>query len=82
MNDPHRKTYRPWSPDTYGRQTLTPAAKLPEDDLVFFLIDVVPHLWAPMMRKSGPRGLPTSIIYRHLLLHYPHRKWRRFASIA
>jgi transposase len=39
-----RKTYRPWSPDAYRQQAHSPASKLPEDDLVFFLIDVVPHL--------------------------------------
>jgi transposase len=44
MNDPHRKTYRPWQPQLYRLQAHAPDAKLPEDDLVFFLIDLVPHL--------------------------------------
>jgi transposase len=39
-----RKTYRPWEPDLYRQQAYTPLAKLPEGDLVFFLLDVVPHL--------------------------------------
>jgi transposase len=61
MNDPHRKTYRPWYPDAYRLQVLTPAAQLPEDDLVFFLIDVVPHLdlrrfYAPY--EDETRGAP------------------------
>ena len=38
------KSYRPWTPELYAQQTHSPAAKLPDDDLVFFLIDVVPRL--------------------------------------
>ena len=38
------KTFRPWNPQTYAHQTLTPAQVLPEDDLVFFLIELVPQL--------------------------------------
>jgi transposase len=44
MNTPGGKTYRPWTPEFYAQQAHTPAAKLPDDDLVFFLIDVVPKL--------------------------------------
>jgi transposase len=44
MNDPRGKTYRPWNPDAYRQQAHTPAAKLPEDDLVFFLLELVPQL--------------------------------------
>jgi transposase len=44
MNSPGGKTYRPWTPDLYAQQAHAPAAKLPDDDLVFFLIDVVPQL--------------------------------------
>jgi transposase len=44
MNTPGAKAYRPWTPELYAQQAHTPAAKLPEDDLVFFLIDVVPKL--------------------------------------
>jgi transposase len=44
MNDPRGKTYRPWNPEAYRQQAHTPAAKLPEDDLVFFLLDLVPQL--------------------------------------
>jgi transposase len=42
--DAPRKTYRTWNPDLYRQQTHSPLAKLPEGDLVFFLLDVVPHL--------------------------------------
>src|SRR5215467_11716734 len=44
MSDPRAKTYRPWNPDAYRHQTHSPDAKLPEDDLVFSLLDLVPQL--------------------------------------
>src|SRR3954465_9142278 len=44
MNSPGGKAYRPWTPELYAQQAHAPAAKLPEDDLVFFLLDVVPKL--------------------------------------
>src|SRR5262245_42215348 len=43
MNEP-RKTYRPWDPQAYRQQAHPPSSKLPEGDLVFFLLDLVPHL--------------------------------------
>jgi len=44
MNTAGAKAYRPWNPELYAQQAHSPAAKLPDDDLVFFLIDVVPKL--------------------------------------
>ncbi len=44
MNAPTGKSYRPWTPELYAHQAHSPSAKLPEDDLVFFLLDVVPTL--------------------------------------
>ena len=44
MSAPGGKAYRPWTPELYAQQAHAPAAKLPEDDLVFFLLDVVPAL--------------------------------------
>jgi transposase len=41
---PRRKKYRPWNPETYAQQTFRAADRLPEDDLVFFLLDAVPQL--------------------------------------
>jgi transposase len=38
------KTYRPWEPQRYRQQAHSPVSKLPEGDLVFFLLDVVPKL--------------------------------------
>src|SRR5258708_4596025 len=44
MDDRASKTYRVWNPDAYAHQNHTAAGKLPEGDLVFFLLDVVPQL--------------------------------------
>jgi transposase len=41
---PRRKKYRPWDPEAYAQQSFSPTERLPEDDLVFFLLDVVPQL--------------------------------------
>lgn len=42
--DTRRKTYRPWDA-LYGRtQHLSPQQALPEDDLVYFLLDTIPTL--------------------------------------
>src|SRR5829696_1233722 len=61
MSDPHRKTFRPWQPQGYRQLAHTPGAKLPEEDLVFFLLDLVPHLdlrkfYAPYQDET--RGAP------------------------
>jgi transposase len=39
-----RKTYRPWEPELYRQQAHSPLSKLPEGDLVFFFLDVIPQL--------------------------------------
>jgi Transposase DDE domain len=39
----HRKKYRAWDPQSYRCQPVCPEDRLPEDDLVFFLLDVVPQ---------------------------------------
>jgi transposase len=44
MNTPGGKAYRSWTPELYAQHAHAPATKLPDDDLVFFLIDVVPKL--------------------------------------
>ena len=43
MQDAH-KTYRPWDANSNSSQSYSPDAVLAEDDLVFFLIDLVPKL--------------------------------------
>jgi transposase len=44
MSEPQRKTYRPWEPQRYRQEAQSPDAKLPEGDVVFFLLDMVPKL--------------------------------------
>ena len=44
MSEPSRKTYRPWEPQRYRQEAQSPDAKLPEGDLVFFVLDTVPKL--------------------------------------
>ena len=39
-----RKTYRPWDAQETTRQAVSPREALPEDDLVYFLLDTVPGL--------------------------------------
>jgi transposase len=61
MNDHGGKTYRPWEPQSYRQEAHSPAAKLPEGDLVFFLLDTVPQLdvrrfYAPYEQET--RGAP------------------------
>src|SRR5262249_17149437 len=61
MGEPYRKTYRPWEPQRYRREAHSPEAKLPEGDLVFFLLDTVAKLdvrqfYAPY--EDEPRGAP------------------------
>jgi transposase len=61
MDTPGGKAYRPWNPETYAHQAHAPAAQLPEDDLVFFLLDVVPTLdLAPIHAtyQDETRGAP------------------------
>src|SRR5215510_8683457 len=55
------KTYRPGEPQRYQHEAHSPAAKLPEGDLVFFLLDTVPqldlsHFYAPY--EAETRGAP------------------------
>src|SRR5438309_1968035 len=61
MSESGGKTYRPWEPERYRHEAQSPASKLPEGDLVFFLIDTVPRLnlqrfYAPYEEET--RGAP------------------------
>jgi hypothetical protein len=61
MSEPYRKTYRPWEPQRYRQAAHSPEAKLPNGDLVFFLLDTVSKLdvrrfYAPY--EEEPRGAP------------------------
>jgi transposase len=61
MSAPHGKTSRLWAPQRSREEVHSPATKLPEGDLVFFLLDTVPQLdlrrfYAPY--EDEPRGAP------------------------
>src|SRR5437762_3879692 len=61
MSESQRKTYRPWEPQRYRQEAQSPDAKLPEGDVVFFLLDTVPQLelrrfYAPYEQET--RGAP------------------------
>src|SRR3954447_23868729 len=61
MNAPGPKAYRSWTPELSAQQAHSPASKLPEDDLVFFLLDVVPTLDLSRIHASyqdETRGAP------------------------
>jgi transposase len=42
--DDRRKTYRTWDPQASSQTPVSPSEALPEDDLVFCLIDLIPQL--------------------------------------
>ena len=61
VSDARGKPYRPWNPEHYRYEAHSPETKLPQDDLVFFLLDIVPHLdlsrfYAPY--EAETRGAP------------------------
>lgn len=61
MSEHGGKPYRPWDPQRYQQEAHSPASKLPEGDLVFFLLDTVPQLdlhrlYAPYEQET--RGAP------------------------
>jgi transposase len=61
MRESGGKTYRLWDPERYRHEAQSPAGKLPEGDLVFFLLDTVPRLdlqrfYAPYEEET--RGAP------------------------
>jgi transposase len=80
-----RKTFRPWTPQAYAQEALIPAEVLPEDDLVFFLIELIPQLdldpfYAYYQRET--RGAPpydlammlTLLIYSYCIGVFSSRK--------
>jgi transposase len=42
--DDRRKNYRPWDAEQGSQEPVSPRDALPEDDLVFFLLDLIPQL--------------------------------------
>src|SRR5262247_4515227 len=63
MSERGEKTSRPWEPERSRQDAQRPTAKLPEGDVVFFLLDTVPQLalsrcYAPY--EHATRGAPPS----------------------
>jgi transposase len=61
MSDSLGKTYRPWEPQHYRQEAHSPEAQLPEGDVVFFLLETVPHLaWSRFYApdEDDTRGAP------------------------
>ena len=61
MSELRRKTYRPWEPQRYRQEAHSPDTKLPEGDMVFFVLDTVPqldlsHFYTPY--EDETRGAP------------------------
>src|SRR3954467_13805661 len=59
--DDRRKNYRAWDAYQGSRQPVSPRDALPEDDLVFFLLDLIPQMdLTPFHRHYArePRGQP------------------------
>jgi transposase len=63
------KPYRPWQPQRYRQQAHSPASQLPEGDLVFCLLDVVPKVdvrqfYAPYEQatRGGPPFDPAMMV--------------------
>ena len=61
MSEHGGKTSRPWEPERYQHEAQSPGAKLPEGDVVFFLLDTVRRLdlrrfYAPYAQET--RGAP------------------------
>jgi transposase len=42
--DDHRKTYRAWDAQENSHEAVSPRKALPDDDLVFFLLDLIPQI--------------------------------------
>lgn len=85
MSKPLQKKYRPWSPQAYAVQTFTPAERLGEGDLVFFLLEAVPCLdlqafYAPyeVETRGAPPFDPTMmaclLLYSYCVGVYSSRK--------
>ena len=75
MSKPQRKTYRPWEPQRYRQEAQSPDAKLPEGDVVFCLLDMVPKLdlrrfYAPY--EDETRGSPFDPAMMVCLLLYAY----------
>jgi len=55
--DDHRKNYRLWDAEQNGHGAVSPREALPEDDLVFFLIDLIPQIDLTLFHHHYAREL-------------------------
>ena len=69
MSEARGKTSRLWTPEHYRHEAQSPEAKLPQADLVFFLLDTVPYLalrrfYAPYEeeRRGAPPFAPQMMV--------------------
>jgi transposase len=85
MSEHSVKTYRRWEPERYQQGSYSPAAKLPEGDLVFFLLETVPRLdlsrfYAPYEKETrgappyDPAMMSCLLIYAYCVGVYTSRK--------
>ena len=85
MARPSSKKFRPWAPDDYALLAHSPAQRLPEGDLVYFLLDCVPRLdlsrfYAPYEREKrgappfDPAMLVTLLLYSYCVGVFSSRK--------
>src|SRR5215831_14198577 len=88
MSESSRKTYRPWEPQRYRQEAHSPEAKLPEGDLVFFLLDTVPQLdlrrfYSPYEHETrgappyDPAMMTCLLLYAYCVGVYSSRKIAR-----
>ncbi len=79
------KKYRPWTPEANAQLACIPAQRLPEGDLVFFLLDAVPRLdlsrfYAPYEKETrgappfDPAMLLTLLLYSYCVGIFSSRK--------
>ena len=61
--DDRRKKYRAWNAQQNRHDSISPRDALPEDDLVFFLLDLIPQidaqrvgLWPARLKPSETQG--------------------------
>jgi len=52
--DDRRKNYRAWDAEQNRHEPVSPGDALPEDDLVFFLLDLIPQLTSPRFTSITP----------------------------
>jgi hypothetical protein len=55
--DDRRKEYRVWDAQQSSQKPVSPREALPEDDLIFFLLDLVPQLDRSAFHRHDAREM-------------------------